>query len=162
MSRCNKQPMPARCHQGFTLIEMIVAIVILGVGMAGLLLTFSTVSRHNADPVIYKQMLVLAEEVMEEVTLKPYSNAVVNAAPSGCARDTYNDVSDYDNYTTSGSICDIEGTAIANLSGYSLTIDVSVTALGGVATAKKITVTVSHGSDSIQLVTWRTAYGDAT
>lgn len=148
--------------RGFTLVEMIVAIVILGVGMAGLLLTFSTVSRHNADPVIAKQMQALAEELMEEVMLKPYSNAVVNAAPSGCARDTYNDVSDYDNYATSGSVCDIEGTTIASLNGYSVDIDVTVAALSGIADAKKITVTVSHGSDSIELVSWRVAYGDAT
>lgn len=148
--------------RGFSLVEMIVAIVILGVGMAGLLLTFSTVSRHNADPVIAKQMLALAEELTEEVMLKPYSNAVVNAAPSGCARDTYNDVSDYDNYATTGSVCDIEGTTIASLNGYSVAIDVTVSALGGIAAAKKITVTVSHGSDSIELVSWRTAYGDAT
>lgn len=148
--------------RGFSLVEMIVAIVILGVGMAGLLLTFSTVSRHNADPVIAKQMLALAEELMEEVMLKPYSDAVVNAAPSGCARDTYNDVSDYDNYATSGSVCDIEGTTIPSLNGYSVSIDVTVSALGGIAAAKKITVTVSHGSDSISLVSWRTAYGDAT
>ena len=151
-----------RRAKGFTLVEMILAIVILGVGMAGLLLTFSTVSRHNADPVIGKQMLALAEELMEEVMLKPYSNAVVNAAPAGCARDTYNDVSDYHNYATTGSVCDIEGTTIASLNGYSVDIDVTVTALSGIAAAKKITVTVSHGSDSIELVGWRVAYGDAT
>jgi len=144
-------------QRGFTLIEMVIAIVVLGVGLAGLLLAFSTVSRNNADPLISKQMLAVAKEIMEEIALKPYTEQI-NDPPASCARDTFNDISDYDGYSAS-QICDIEGTAIANLSAYSLNVSVVVSTLNGIAEAKKITVTVGHSTGNISLVSWRTNYG---
>lgn len=146
-----------RRQGGFTLVEMIVAIVILGVGLAGVMLAFSTAARGNADPVVHQQMLAIAEEMMEEIQLKPYSSAS-NSAPAGCARDTYNDVSDYQGYATSGQICTVDGVAIAELASYSVSVGVATGSLAGVAAARRITVTVTRGSDSFALTGWRTDY----
>lgn len=146
-----------RRQGGFTLVEMIVAIVILGVGLAGVMLAFSTAARGSADPVVHQQMLAIAEEMMEEIQLKPYASAS-NSAPAGCARDTYNDVSDYQGYATSGQICTVDGVAIAELASYSVSVGVATDSLAGVAAARRITVTVSRGSDSFALTGWRTDY----
>mgnify|MGYP001002862353 CR=1 FL=1 len=146
-----------RRQGGFTLVEMIVAIVILGVGLAGVMLAFSTAARGSADPVVHQQMLAIAEEMMEEIQLKPYASAS-NSAPAGCARDTYNDVSDYQGYATSGQICTVDGVAIAELASYSVSVGVATDSLAGVAAARRITVTVTRGSDSFALTGWRTDY----
>lgn len=151
-------PMNRRPRQhGFTLIEMIVAIVILGVGLAGVMLAFSTAIGRSADPVIHQQMLAIAEEMIEEVQLKPFA-AAANSAPAGCARDTYNDVLDYNGYTTSGQICTVDGVAVSALSGYSLSVTVAASTLSGVAAARRISVTVTRGSSSLTLVGWRTDF----
>ena len=146
-----------RRQGGFTLVEMIVAIVILGVGLAGVMLAFSSAARGSADPVVHQQMLAIAEEMMEEIQLKPYASAS-NSAPAGCARDTYNDVSDYQGYATSGQICTVDGVAIAELASYSVSVGVATDSLAGVAAARRITVTVTRGSDSFALTGWRTDY----
>ncbi len=148
---------PQRGQRGFTLVEMIVAIVVLGVGLAGVMLAFSLAVGRSADPVINQQMLAIAEEMIEEIQLKPYAVAA-NAAPAGCARDTYNDVADYNGYATSGQICTVDGTAVSALSGYSVSVSVAAGTLGGVGNAKRIVVTVSRGSQSLSLVGWRTDY----
>lgn len=146
-----------RPERGFTLVEMVVAIAVMGLGLAGVLAAFSTVARSSADPVITQQMIAIAEEMLEEIQLKPYALAA-NGAPAACARDTYNDTLDYHGYATSGRICTIDGTAIASLAGYSVSVSVQAGTLSGVAAARRISVTVTYGSDSLTLVGWRTDY----
>jgi MSHA pilin protein MshD len=63
---------------------MIVAIVILGVGLAGVLTAFSTTVKSSADPMLNKQMLAIAEGMLEEILLKPY--AAGSGTISGCNR----------------------------------------------------------------------------
>jgi MSHA pilin protein MshD len=121
------------------------------------LIAFSTVSKGSADPIVMQQMLAIAEEMLEEIKLKPYA-ATPNAAPAACARDTYNDVLDYNGYTTSGQVCSIDGTPIPSLAGHSVQVQVQTTTLAGVGAARRIDVTVTRGATSLTLSGWRTDF----
>jgi MSHA pilin protein MshD len=147
--------MCSRRARGVSLIEVMLAIVIIGAGLAGVLSAFGAATRQSADPVLHKQMLALAEEMMEEILLRPYASAA-NAAPAGCARDTFNDLADYHGYSSGSSPCTVDGTVVSALAGYTVSVAVVADTLGGVAAARRITVTVTHGSDSVSLVGWRT------
>ena len=152
---------PRNCNRnrqrGLSLIEMMLAIVVLGVGLAGVLLAFSTVTRGSADPLITQQMLAIAEEMLEEIQLKPYAVSV-NPAPAACARDTFNDVLDYNGYATTAGICTIDGTPIPSLADYSVQVRVQAAPLAGVGAALRIDVTVTRGSNKLTLTGWRTDF----
>ena len=158
MAASSKHSRPAQ--RGLTLIELVLAMVVIGVGLAGVMLAYSTVTRGSADPLVQRQMQGIAEELIEEIALKPYA-AAANAAPAtACARDTWNDLGDYAGYTTSGRICSIDGAPIAALAGYSVRVAIDPVTLAGVAAARRISVTVSRsGSADLTLRTWRTDYG---
>jgi MSHA pilin protein MshD len=146
-----------RVEPGFSLLETLVAIVVISVALAGVIRVFSSSVAASNDPVVRKQMIALAEELLEEISLKPYASTP-NTLPAGCARDTFNDVSDYHNYPTSGAVCDIEGNTISALSGYRLAITVATTAVGGISEFKLVTVTVSRGTDAVVLHGWRSNF----
>lgn len=143
-------------HRGFTLIEMILAIVIIGVGLAGVMMAFSQGVKNSADPVIRKQLLAVAEEMLEEVALKPF--APTATTKMACVRSNYDDVFDYNGYATNSKVCDIDGTTITALNGLSVSVAVVNAAFNGIAAADaaEITVTVSKTSDSVTLKGWRT------
>ena len=156
-SQGRRKSAPRSGQRGLSLIEMVLAIVVLGIGLTGVLLAFSTVTRGSADPVVTQQMLAIAEEMLEEIQLKPYAVSA-NAASAACARNTFNDLLDYNGYASTGNICTIDGTVIPSLAGYSVQVQVQVAPLVGVSAAQRIDVTVTRGTNSLTLTGWRTDF----
>jgi MSHA pilin protein MshD len=142
-------------ERGFTLVEMVMAIVIIGAGLAGVLLAFQVAGKGSVDPAVRKQMLAIAEEMMEEITLKPYVPGP--GTQSGCARNLRDDIDDYNGYTSTG-ICDIDGNAIASLASYNVAVTVTGATLASAIPAKRIAVTVTHGGETLTLVGYRTGW----
>ena len=72
--RTIERAVPPRAQQrGVTLIELVMFILIVGVGVAGILLVYTNTVRYSADPVIRKQMLAVAEAMLEESALMPFT-----------------------------------------------------------------------------------------
>lgn len=138
-------------QRGFTLIELIIFIVIVSVGLAGILLVMNTVVKSSADPIVRKQALALADSIVEEIMLKAYAHDANTAA--GTDRTTYDNVDDY-NGLTQTSFSDWP----SELSVYSVAIVVTAPLdLSGVA-MKKITVTVSRQGESVTMTAYRANY----
>ena len=151
-----------RCVGGFTLVELIVFIVIVSVSVAGVLLAINTATRSGTDPMIRKNAIAIAEGMLEDVSLMPFtfcdandpqattatssavgaagctSAATVNAIGPEAGETRYasatpfDHVDDYNGFSMN-PIVDITNTAIGTLTGYSATVSVAATALGSIA-----------------------------
>ena len=149
-----------RRSAGVTLVELIVALVIMGVALAGMVAVYTATTRSSVDPVIVQQMQAIADNMMEEILMKPFKSADP-APPAGGARINFDCVMDYNDYGkgTTG-IQDVEGNAIPGLERYNVVVKVEQAALAGIATATdslRVTVTVSMpGYDAVVLTGWRT------
>src|SRR5438309_11774650 len=82
---------PPRAEHGISLVELIVFIVIVSVAVAGVLGALSMATRASADPLIQKQALAIAEALLEEVQLQPFTycdpddpNAATALNTAGC------------------------------------------------------------------------------
>lgn len=150
-------------RRGFTLIEVVVLIVVIGVAMAGVLLIFQNTVRKSADPQVYKQSLAIAEAMLDEILLAAYDPDGV-----GGPRANFNDVDDYIGYSTTGGMKDIQENAVPGLQDYNVFPPIAVVVsplndspatLTQVGEAKRITVTVTHASGvSVSLDGYRLKY----
>lgn len=62
------------CRQsGFTFVELIMFVVIVSIGVAGILSVFYVTSQKSADPAARKQLIAIAEAMLEEVELMPFT-----------------------------------------------------------------------------------------
>jgi len=154
-------------QRGFTLIELIIFIVVVGVGLAGILTVVNTVVKSSADPMVRKQAAALADSVLEEILLKAYCdpvNATVDSTThlvTACGTNTakasradYNNVDDY-NGKGNAAFTDLP----TNLSAaYAIGIAVANGSATLGVTAKKVTVTVTGGSETIVVSGYRANY----
>src|SRR5689334_4666432 len=60
-------------QSGLTLVELVMFIVIVSVGIAGVLVAMNVTVQHSADPLVTKQALAIAESLLEEIELQPYT-----------------------------------------------------------------------------------------
>ena len=79
-------------QRGISLIELIMFIVIVSVALAGILLVMNVTTKNSADPLIHKQSLAIAESLLEEIELMPFTycdpddaNAASAVSSTGCA-----------------------------------------------------------------------------
>jgi MSHA pilin protein MshD len=129
--------------RGFTLAELVLLIVVLGVGVAGIVSVYSMTVANSADPLVRKQAMALAESLLEEILLQRYEE--VPATAPGATRDTFDSVDEYNNYSTASGIQNIYGAAVSGLGAYNYAPPVAVAAapLNGVPDSKRVTVNVT-------------------
>jgi len=147
---------------GVSLVELVVVIVLGGVAMAGVFAAFNTITAASSDPEVRKQMVAIAESLMEEVQLRPF------ACSGTCSGSRpFDSVSAY-NLPTAG-ITDITNAPVVGLEAYRASVAVTPTALGSGANtipstaSLLITVQVTHTSgSSLTLEGYRTHYAPET
>ena len=147
-------------------------IVIVSVAVAGVLGALSMATRASADPLIQKQALAVAEALLEEVQLQPFTycdpddpNAATALNTAGCTAGgaeaigpelsapygletrtggttPFDNVNDYHGYSMSG-ITDITGTPITGLENYIASVTVANQALGTIPASDSLLITVT-------------------
>lgn len=60
-------------QSGFTFVELIMFVVIVSIGVAGILSVFYVTTQKSADPAARKQLIAIAEAMLEEVELMPFT-----------------------------------------------------------------------------------------
>lgn len=128
---------------GFSLLEAVIFIVVLGIGIAGMAILYNQLTLASVDPLIRKQALAIANSVMEEIQLRAFTfcdpddpQVFTAASPAGCttpeaigteggetryADPRFDNVSDYAGFSMAG-ILDVTGAAVAGLGGYSASV----------------------------------------
>lgn len=144
-----------RNHSGVTLIELIVAMVVVSIALAGVLMVINFTTLHSADPVLRHQAIAIAEAYMEEITLKNFTDPDADGEGN---RALYDDVDDYNGLTDNGAR-DQNDNAIAGLGGYTVTVAVqnqNYGPAGGQVAGLQIDVTVTDpAGESLTLTGFR-------
>lgn len=138
-------------QKGFTLIEVIIFIVVVGAGLAGILAVSTNSVKASADPMVRKQAMALADSILEEILQKEYTDP--DGVSGETTRDTMDDVDDYNGKTKT-----LFADWPASLGAYTVTIVVDAPAnINGIA-HKRVTVTVSGGGHDIAMTGYRSNY----
>ena len=131
-------------QSGTTLIELVIAIVIISIAATAILGTFATTVGASADPMIRHQAVAIAEAYLEEVSLKSFADP--DGTDGEGSRDLFDDVDDYHNLTDNGARNQFDN-AIGDLSDYTVSVTVTASsALPSIASTDLflISVNVTH------------------
>jgi MSHA pilin protein MshD len=156
-------------QSGFSLIELVISIVIIGIALAGILSVMNITTQHSADPMIQQQALAIAEAYLEEIELRAFCDPSDPALPGACsnpcpgaeaARDLYDNVCDYNGLSDSGAR-DQTGTAVTGLEDYTVDVTVTAEALSGIPSSASLRIDIRVQNSNLVDITlsgYRTFY----
>ena len=172
-------------QRGITLIEQIMFILIVSVGVIGLVSVMNPAIRASADPMVTKQLVAIAESLLNEVMHQPftwcdpddpaastalsYAGCAIpqNTGTHGAGETRYAQGSDpaFDNVDDYGgfSMANIDDPSILNaMTGYTASVAINragtVLGLADNTAALNVTVTVTRGTESFSLTGYRFRY----
>ena len=157
-------------NKGFTLIEVILIILILGVGITGVSVLFAQGALGSAQSEMATIGLSLAQNQMEEISSKCWDESETSVSPckgavsaslpldsEGEGRGAFDDADDF-NGVSNTPPQDSQGTSMAAFSSFTRTVEVwYVNAasmdsfVGGPTDYKRISVTVAWGGSGAQV-----------
>ncbi|MEN3109652.1 prepilin-type N-terminal cleavage/methylation domain-containing protein [Uliginosibacterium paludis] len=144
-----RRPLRGTRQRGLTLIELVVFIVVVSIGIAGILGVMNLSTRHSVNPMLLKQQVAIAESLLEEIRSKPFTwcdpdddkvmtanSAADCSTPQGLAATAgesrysqltpYDNVGDYNGFAmNSGILNPVDGSLISGLAGYKAAVAVS-------------------------------------
>jgi len=129
-----------RREAGTSLIELVVAIVVISIALTGTLLVVDTTTRRSADPMLERQAMSIADaylrEILQKDFLDPDSGSLCPTAEA--QRRLYDNICDYNGLSETGAR-DQSGAAVTGLGGYQISISVDQTAnLAGVSGSSNV------------------------
>ena len=173
---------------GFTLVELVAYIALVGIALAGVLLAYNAAARDSADSIVKKQALAIAESLLEEIQQMPFTYcdpddpaASTAAGTADCAgveavgpeagesrysaTTPFDNVNDYHGYDTAAEmpsgIKDLTGAPVSGLTAYNVSVSVASAALAGLPAGEAllIGVTVTGPTNvTVKLDAYRTRY----
>ena len=170
--------------RGFTLIELVLAIVILSVVGTGMLVLINNTTKNSADPQFIQQANGIARSYLEEVLVRPFCDPDVSTdCPAVCvtsacgaciaaegSRNLFDDVCDYDGLSDAAGAIDQTGGAITGLEAFNVSIEVlddagadlnGLTGVTGQVVLVNVNVNVTHDDNqsvNVRLSGYRTNF----
>ena len=136
-------------HRGFTLVELVVAIIIFAVAMSAFMFVVGDSIVRSADPMLRAQASSIGHAYLEEIMSKPYT-----PGPGTGNRELYDDVQDYDGLADNGAR-DINDNPITGLEQYTVTVEVSDSIINGQAMRRIQVDVASPNGDAVSMVGYR-------
>lgn len=110
---------------GLTMIELIMFIVVVSVGIAGILMVFNVAVKGSADPMQRKQAIAIAEALLTEIEQHPFTycdpqdaNVLTATAGNQCANDQDKGGAALTSPTPAGETRDALDTPFDNVADY--------------------------------------------
>jgi len=144
---------PMRARRGFSLVELVMAIAVMGIVLAGAVALFSTTARHSADAMVQEQAQMVAEAYLDEILIKRFYDPDTNTvcpAPEGTGRGTYDNVCDYNGLNQAAT--NQFGTALLGLSDYNVQVTVTIAGVSIIGVAPGPTNVTIDNSGAIRVM----------
>ncbi len=141
---------------GLSLIEVVLFILVLGIGVAGVVTLYGQLTVASVDPLVRKQALAVATSLLEEIQLRGFTfcdpddpnvytapvppctiteaigpETILAVTETRYTDPRFDNVNDYHGFAMSGAnIRDVTNTVIPDLGAYAVTVSVAEIAAG--------------------------------